>query len=79
MFFSPFFDIRVPQTVFSMSMDDIYLNALEGTLQKQIISRCKPKLLSIVSKYKNHGEVWENFNDNFSLDWFSPETKIIIR
>lgn len=79
MFFSPFFDIRVPQTVFRMSMDDIYTNALEGTLQRQIISRCKPELLSIVSKYKNHGEVWENFNDNFSLDWFSPETKIIIR
>jgi|LakMenE01Jun11ns_1017448.scaffolds.fasta_scaffold9919122_3 hypothetical protein len=79
MFFSPFFDIRVPQITFRMSMDDIYTNALEGTLQRQIISRCKPELLSIVSKYKNHGEVWENFNDNFSLDWFSPETKIIIR
>ena len=79
LFFSPFFDIRVPNTVFKMSIDDIYLNAVEGTLQKMIISRCKPELLTTVSTYKNEGELWQNFDENFSSQWFSPETKIIIR
>jgi hypothetical protein len=79
LFFSPFFDIKVPEIVFKMSMDDIYTNALEGTLQQMMISRCKPELLTTVSTYKNAGELWENFNENFSSDWFSPETKIIIR
>ena len=79
LFFSPFFDIRVPEIVFKMSVDDIYTNAVEGTLQKMIMSRCKPELLTTVSTYKNAGELWENFNENFSADWFSPKTKLIYR
>ena len=76
MTFSPFADIRIPQTVYRMSVTDIARNSVTGMIQRNIINRFKPELLSLVSDYKNSGDVWKNFRDNFSNITLDPKVVI---
>lgn len=51
--FSPFYDIRIPEIIYRMSIQDILLNAIDGVIQKKIIKKCNPICLNFVSTYKN--------------------------
>ena len=63
--FSPFNDLRITQVINKLSLDDIVANALTAIIQKNIIKYNRPDFLSILSDYKNHGDVWRNYNLNF--------------
>lgn len=77
--FSPFADIRIPKTVHRMSVDDISRNSVSGQLQRNIIERFRPDLLCLLADYKNAGDVWKNFRENFNESMVDPNTKIIYR
>jgi hypothetical protein len=63
--FSPFFDRRITDIVYRMSLDDMILNFRSGYIQRKIIERTRPDFLSLVSRYKNCGQQFENFNKNW--------------
>lgn len=63
--FSPFNDLRITQVINKLSLEDIVTNALTAIIQKNIIKYNRPDFLSILSDYKNHGNVWGNYNLNF--------------
>lgn len=79
MMFSPFADIRIPSIVHRMSIEDITKNSVTGLLQRKIIERFKPELLSILSDYKNEKEIYSNFKANFNQSMIDPKTKLIYR
>jgi hypothetical protein len=79
MTFSPFFDIRIPNTMMQLSIDDITTNAMNGTIQKNIVSRFNPKLLSLLADYKNEKGVWNNFKKNFSSIKLHDSVKVNLR
>lgn len=79
MTFNPFFDIRIPKTVYRMSIDDITRNAVTGQIQKNIVNRFNPQLLSLCSDYKNEGDIWGNFIKNWPTIKLDPKVKINIR
>lgn len=63
---SPFFDIRIPEICYKLSLEDICKNATNGTIQKNIINKINPEFLSILSDYKNERQIYKNFKKNFS-------------
>jgi hypothetical protein len=76
--FSPFYDIRITQVVNQLSLDDIIQNALTAIIQKNIIQSNRPDFISLLSDYKNEGNIWANFNKNFDKIYLRPEiTKYI--
>lgn len=77
--FSPFADIRIPELVNRMSVEDITHNCLTGQIQRNIVERFRPDLLSLLSDYKNEKTIWKNFRANFNESMIHPDTKIIIR
>lgn len=77
--FSPFADLRIPKIVNRMSIEDIAKNCVSGQIQRNIVSRFRPELLSLLSDYKNEGALWANFLQNFKEDMIGPDTKIIYR
>ena len=79
MTFSPFADIRITRISYRMSISDMILNCKNGDVQRNIIRRFKPELLSLVSDYKNSGDVWANFRQNFPNIQLDPKTKVNIR
>lgn len=79
MTFSPFADIRIPQTIHRMSVEDITLNCTTGLVQRKIVERFNPQLLSLLSDYKNEKDIWGNFNKNWSSIKLDPSVKINIR
>ena len=67
--FSPFFDIRIPQVMSRLSVEDLTANCVNGLTQRNIINRFCPALLPLLSDYKNEKDVWANFRKNIgSLD-----------
>jgi hypothetical protein len=79
MTFSPFFDIRITDTMMQLSIDDITKNSTNGIIQKKIVKRFNPQLLLILSDYKNEKSVFANFRKNFNLIKLDPCVKINIR
>ena len=79
MTFSPFADIRIPQTINRLSVEDITKNSVSGLIQRDIIKRFKPELLSLVSDYKNSKDVWANFKQNFANITLDPKVRVKIR
>ncbi len=79
MMFSPFADIRIPEIAIKLSIEDLTSSCVSGTIQRKIIERFKPELLSILSDYKNEKDVWKNFRANFNETMVHPDTKIIYR
>lgn len=63
--FSPFYDLRITEVINQLSLDDIIKNALDATIQKDIIKLNRPKFLTILSDYKNEGPIFKNYNKNF--------------
>jgi hypothetical protein len=64
--FSPFYDIRIAETCYRLSLEDIVKNAANGIIQRKIIEKYNPQLLSLLSDYKNEGPIYKNFNKNWS-------------
>lgn len=79
MMFSPFFDIRIPELMNRLSVEDLTTNCVTGQIQRNIIKRFHPELLSLVSDYKNEKDIWGNFKLNFDSVQIDPKTKIIYR
>lgn len=79
MTFSPFADIRIPQTISRLSVEDINKNSVSGLIQRDIIKRFKPELLSLVSDYKNSKDTWGNFRQNFKNITLDPQVRVKIR
>ena len=78
--FSPFADIRIPELVNRMSIEDITRNCVSGQIQRNIVERFRPDLLSLLSDYKNERGVWSNYRKNFDASaMVHPETKLIYR
>ena len=77
--FSPFADIRIPELVNRMSVKDITHNCVTGQIQRNIVERFRPDLLSLLSDYKNEKNIWKNFNANFDESMIHPDTKLIYR
>jgi hypothetical protein len=79
MSFSPFFDIRITDTMMKLSIDDITTNAMNGTIQKNIVNRFNSQLLSILSDYKNEKSVFGNFRKNFGSIKLDDNVKVNLR
>lgn len=79
MMFCPFADIRIPSIMNKVSIEDLALACTTGMIQRKIIERFKPELLSLLSDYKNEKDVWANFRANFNESMVHPNTKIIHR
>jgi len=79
MMFSPFFDIRITDTMLKLSIEDITKNATTGIIQRKIVERFNPQLLSILSTYKNEKSVFGNFRKNFNLIKLDDSVKINVR
>lgn len=77
--FSPFADIRIPELVNRMSVEDITHNCITGQIQRNIVERFRPDLLSLLSDYKNEKSIWKNFKANFDESMIHPDTKLIYR
>jgi hypothetical protein len=77
--FNPFFDIRITDVMMKLSIDDIIINAINGTIQKNIVKRFNPQLLSILSDYKNEKSVFGNFRKNFSSIKLHDNVKVNLR
>lgn len=79
MYFSPLFDIRIPLIMSGLSVEDLTKNCVNGIIQRNIIKRFRPDLLSTLSKYKNEKDVWENFRNHFPSIKHDPKIKLNIR
>ncbi len=78
--FSPFADIRIPELVNRMSVEDITHNCITGQIQRNIVERFRPDLMCLLSNYKNEKGVWLNFKKNFDADkMIDSDTKLIYR
>lgn len=76
--FSPFFDIRIPQICYRLSITDIVKNAANGLIQRKIIERFNPELLQLVSDYKNEANIFKNFKENWNKIKLSSSVDINI-
>jgi hypothetical protein len=63
--FSPFYDLRIPEVMTHLSVDDLYENCKTAIVQKKVIALLEPQLIDLVSTYKNSGDVFENYRKNF--------------
>ena len=79
MTFSPFFDERIPNTMMRLSIEDITKNCTTGLIQRKIVERFNPQLLTLLSDYKNEKDVWGNFRKNWANIVLDPKVKINIR
>ena len=77
--FSPFADIRIPELVNRMSVEDITYNCVTGQIQRNIVERFRPDLMCLLSDYKNEKDIWKNFKANFDESMIHPDTKLIYR
>lgn len=74
--FSPFYDIRITQACYKLSIDDMLANGANGLIQRKIIERYNPSFLSLLASYKNAGDIWANFRENFSKISLDPRVTI---
>lgn len=76
MTFSPLFDIRIPNTMMRLSIEDITKNCTTGIIQRKIVERFNPKLSVLLSDYKNENGVWNNFKKNWADIKLDPAVKL---
>ena len=79
MTFSPFFDIRISDTMMKLSIDDITKNALNGTIQRKIVERFNPQLLLILAEFKNEKGPFNSFRKNFGLIKLDSQVVVNLR
>lgn len=79
LFFCPFADIRIPNLMNRLSIEDITKNCVSGQIQKNIVGMLRPDLLPLLSDYKNEKDIWKNFRANFNEAMVHPDTKLIYR
>lgn len=79
MTFNPFFDIRIPNIMLRLSIEDISKNCTTGLIQRKIVERFNPQLLTLLSDYKNEKDVWGNFRKHWASITLDPKVKINIR
>jgi hypothetical protein len=79
MTFSPFFDIRIADTMMKLSINDITKNSLTGITQRKIVERFNSQLLLILAEFKNERGPFNNFRKNFELIQLDPKVKINLR
>lgn len=77
--FSPFYDLRISEIVYRLSIEDMIDNCRNGTLQRKIIQKINPFFLTLVSPKKNSGNVMINFFKNYGKIKFPANTKKYIR
>lgn len=77
--FSPFFDHRITDTIMKLSLDDITLNGRQGLIQRKIIEKIRPEFLSLLSDYKNCGDIFSNFRKNWNKIKLKSAVKISVR
>lgn len=77
--FSPFADVRIAEIALKLSVEDIVRMCVNGDLQRLIVNRFKPEILSLLSDYKNELRIWGNFRVNFNESMLHPDTKLIYR
>ena len=75
MFFCPFADLRIPELALRLPIEDLIKFGVNGDIQRHIINRFAPERLSLLSKYKNTGFVWQNFQKNFNPAMLGKNTK----
>lgn len=76
--FSPFYDQRIAEICYRMSLEDIVKNAANGLIQKKIIEKYNPELLCLLANYKNHGPIHANFLKNWHKIKLSSSVNINI-
>lgn len=79
MFFCPFADLRIPELTLQLSVEDLIKIGVNGDIQRHILNQLSPEKLTLLSKYKNSGDIWGNFKANFNESMVHPNTKIIWR
>ena len=77
--FNPFFDIRITDVMMQLSINDITFNAMNGIIQKLIVHRFNPQLISILSEYKNEKKVFDKFRRNFGSIKLDSKVTLNIR
>lgn len=63
--FVPFYDKRIPEICVRLSYNNLLENCRNGIIEREIIKKINPKFLSLISQYKNYGNVFENLDKNF--------------
>lgn len=76
MTFNPFFDVRIPNTMMRLSIEDITKNCTTGIVQRKIVERFNPQLLTLLSDYKNAKNIWGNFKKNWPKIKLDPLVKV---
>jgi len=76
MTFNPFFDYRIANTMVQLSVEDITKNCTTGFIQRKIVERFNPKLLSLLADYKNSKNIWVNFKKNWPNIKLDPMVKV---
>lgn len=74
--FSPFYDIRIAQACYKLSLQDMFANAANGIIQRKIIERYNPSFLQLLANYKNARDIWANFRENYSKIVLDPRVTI---
>ena len=77
--FSPFYDIRIAQITYRLSIGDLIANSRHGLIQRMIIEKSNPELLKLLSDKKNTGNVMLNFIRNLPTIKFPKDTKKTFR
>ena len=77
--FSPFYDIRIAEVAYRLSIEDLIINSRHGLIHKMIIEKTNPNLLKVVSDKKNTGNVMLNFIRNLPTIKFPKDTKKTFR
>lgn len=63
--FCPLYDLNIAKIVYKLPLDVIIENQKNGTIQRKVIEKINPDMLSLLSEYKNSGNIWGNFDKNF--------------
>jgi len=75
---SPFYDIRISAICYRLSLEDLVKNTANGILQRKIIEKYNPQLLSLLADYKNEGHIYKNFLKNWNKIKLNESTCINI-
>jgi len=62
--FSPFYDKRIPELCVRLSIPDLIENCKNGTVERLMLEKINIDFLSMVSRYKNYGNVMKNYDNN---------------
>ena len=76
MTFNPFFDVRITNAMVQLTVEDITKNCTTGLIQRKIVERFNPQLLSLLADYKNEKNIWENFKKNWPNIKLDPLVKV---